>query len=72
MTSAPRTRSSACPAVDAALGLFGGIPLGVSHALALDGLVSATYVPTFNNSNMAVSLPDGSLKLGYGGATRTS
>ena len=54
------------PAVDAAIGLFGGIPLGLSRALALDGLVSATYVPAFNNSNMAVSLPDGSLKLGYG------
>jgi len=54
------------PAVDAAVGLFGGLPFGLSHALALDGLVSATYVPAFNNSNMAVSLPDGSLKLGYG------
>jgi hypothetical protein len=54
------------PAVDAAIGLFGGIPLGLSRALALDGLVSATYVPAFNNSSMAVSLPDGSLKLGYG------
>jgi len=54
------------PAVDAAVGLFGGLPLGLSRALALDGLVSATYVPAFNNTNMAVSLPDGSLKLGYG------
>jgi len=54
------------PAVDAAIGLFGGIPLGLTRALALDGLVSATYVPGFTNSNIAVSLPDGSLKLGYG------
>ncbi|HTK54720.1 MAG TPA: hypothetical protein VL308_22665 [Gemmatimonadaceae bacterium] len=54
------------PAVDAAIGLFGGLPVGLSHAFALDGLVSASYVPAFNNSNMAVSLPDGSLKLGYG------
>ena len=54
------------PAVDAAVGLFGGLPFGLSHALALDGLVSATYGPAFSNSNMAVSLPDGSLKLGYG------
>jgi hypothetical protein len=54
------------PAVDGAIGLFGGVPLGVTRALALDGLVSATYVPEFTNSNMAVSLPDGSLKLGYG------
>jgi hypothetical protein len=55
------------PTVEGALGLFGGIPLGVTHAFALDGLVSATYVPKFNNSNIAVSLPDGSLKLGFGG-----
>ena len=54
------------PAIDAAVGLFGGLPLGVSRAFALDGLVSATYVPAFNNSNLAVALPDGSLKLGYG------
>ncbi|HEX5076562.1 MAG TPA: hypothetical protein VFW03_25355 [Gemmatimonadaceae bacterium] len=54
------------PAVDAAVGLFGGLPLGLTRTLALDGLVSATYVPAFNNTNMAVSLPDGSLKLGYG------
>jgi len=54
------------PAVDGAIGLFGGIPLGLTRALALDGLVSASYVPSFTNSNMAVSLPDGSLKLGYG------
>jgi len=55
------------PAVEGALGLFGGIPLGVTHAFAVDGLVSATYVPRFNASNIAVSVPDGSLKLGYGG-----
>jgi hypothetical protein len=55
------------PAIEGALGLFGGIPLGVTHAFALDALVSATYVPEFNRSNVAVSLPDGSLKLGFGG-----
>lgn len=55
------------PTVEGALGLFGGIPLGVAHAFALDALVSATYVPEFTRSNVAVSLPDGSLKLGFGG-----
>jgi hypothetical protein len=55
------------PAVEGAIGLFGGIPLGVTHAFSLDGLLSATYVPEFNRSNLAVSLPDGSLKLGFGG-----
>lgn len=55
------------PAVEGALGLFGGVPVGVTHAFALDALVSATYVPELSRSNIAVSLPDGSLKLGYGG-----
>ena len=54
------------PAVEGAVGLFGGIPLGVTHAFALDGLVSATYVPELSHSSVAVSLPDGSLKLGFG------
>ena len=54
------------PAVDGVLGLFGGVPVGVTHMFALDGLVSATYVPELSHSNVAVSLPDGSLKLGFG------
>ena len=55
------------PAIEAAIGLFGGVPLGVTHAFAVDALVSATYVPSFTSNNVSVSLPDGSLKLGYGG-----
>jgi hypothetical protein len=55
------------PTVEGALGLFGGIPLGVSRAFALDALVSAAYVPELSQSNVALSLPDGSLKIGYGG-----
>jgi hypothetical protein len=54
------------PAVEGALGLFGGVPLGVTHAFALDGLVSATYVPELSSSDVSVSLPDGSLKFGFG------
>lgn len=54
------------PAVEGALGLFGGVPLGVTHAFAVDGLVSATYVPELTSDNVALSLPDGSLKLGFG------
>jgi hypothetical protein len=55
------------PAVEGAFGVFGGVPLGVTHAFALDALVSASYVPEFTRGNVAVSLPDGSLKLGFGG-----
>jgi hypothetical protein len=55
------------PAVEGALGLFGGIPLGVTRAFALDALVSATYVPEVSSDNVAISLPDGSFKFGFGG-----
>lgn len=54
------------PAVEGALGLFGGIPLGITSTLSLDALASATYVPELSRSNVAISLPDGSLKLGFG------
>lgn len=54
------------PAVEGALGLFGGIPLGLTRAFAVDALLSATYVPELSASNVALSLPDGSLKIGYG------
>lgn len=54
------------PAVDGALGLFGGFPLGVTRTLSLDALASATYVPELSQSNVSISLPDGSLKVGYG------
>jgi len=54
------------PAVEGALGLFGGVPLGLTSTLSLDALVSATYVPELSRSNVSISLPDGSLKLGYG------
>ena len=55
------------PAVEAAVGLFQGLPLGVTRVLAVDALVSATYVPELSRSNVDISLPDGSLKLGFGG-----
>jgi len=54
------------PAVEGAVGLFGGIPLGVTRAFALDALVSAIWVPGVSRDNVDVSIPDGSLKLSYG------
>ena len=55
------------PTVEGAVGIFGGVPVGVTRAFALDVLGSATYVPGLSQGNVAVSLPDGSLKLGFGG-----
>lgn len=53
------------PTADAAVGLFQGIPLGLTNILGVDGLVSATYVPKVSQSNFSIT-PSSSLKFGYG------
>jgi energy-converting hydrogenase Eha subunit A len=60
------------PAVDAAVGLFKGIPLGLTNVGGVDLLLSAAYIPnvnhTFQGTNPAtvdVSV-ESPLKIGYG------
>jgi hypothetical protein len=54
------------PTADLAIGVFKGIPLPLTNVGGIDLLVSASYVPEFNNSGVSVKVPNGSLKLGYG------
>lgn len=54
------------PQADAAIGLFKGIPLGVTNVGGVDLLVSAAYLPSVNSNSVKVSEPDGSLKFGFG------
>ena len=54
------------PVGDVAVGLFGGLPLGITHFGGLDLLVSAAYLPTYNNSSIDIAVPSGSWKVGYG------
>jgi len=54
------------PVADLAVGIFGGIPLGITNVGGLDAIVSASYLPAFNSSTVDVKVPNGSLKLGYG------
>lgn len=54
------------PTADLAIGIFKGIPLPLTNVGGVDLLVSASYVPEFNNSGVSVKVPNGSLKLGYG------
>jgi hypothetical protein len=54
------------PQVDAAIGLFQGIPLGVTNVGGVDLLVSAEYLPSITSGSLAISVPNGSLKLGLG------
>ena len=63
------TKSQVVPApvLDAAVGLFRGIPLAGSYALGVDALVNVAYVPSVDANGLTVDAPDGSLKLGFGG-----
>jgi len=54
------------PTADLAIGVFKGLPLALTNVGGIDLLVSASYVPEFNNSGVSVKVPNGSLKLGYG------
>lgn len=53
------------PTVDAAVGVFKGLPLGLTNVGGIDVLVSASYVPTVSGSSVDVK-PNQSLQLGYG------
>src|SRR5688500_11985423 len=54
------------PAADVAIGLFKGLPLGLTNFGGLDLLLSAMYLPEFDQSDVSLQLPDGGLKIGYG------
>lgn len=58
------------PAVDLAVGLFKGLPLGVTNILGIDALVTATYIPEVTDSNstnsFSISPVSNALKMGYG------
>ena len=52
-------------AVDAAVGIFGGINLGVGTVGGIDALVSASYIPNVDGNNFSVKA-DNPLSLGFG------
>jgi hypothetical protein len=54
------------PTVDAAIGVFGGLPLGVTKVGGIDLLVNASYIPEYSGGGVSVKVPSGSLKIGYG------
>jgi len=53
------------PAVDASIGLFKGLPFGVTNIGGIDLLLSASYVPEVNSGDVTVS-PDTPIEIGYG------
>ena len=55
----------AFPAVDVAIGIFGGIPLGLTKIGGIDLLVNGAYVPTVTTTNVSI-VPTTNLKFGGG------
>jgi hypothetical protein len=55
------------PVADAAIGIFKGIPLGLTNVGGVDVLVNATYVPEIGDETSDVQIrPQSSIKFGYG------
>jgi hypothetical protein len=61
-----KTQLLPMPTADLAIGIFKGLPLAITNVGGVDLLVSAAYLPEFDNSGVSVKVPNGSLKLGYG------
>lgn len=61
-----KTQFIPMPTADLAIGIFKGLPLAITNVGGVDLLISAAYLPEFDNSGVSVKVPDGSLKLGYG------
>lgn len=57
---------AALPVVDAAFGLFKGIPLPLTNVLGIDVLLNISYLPGLERAPLSLTTPDGSFKIGYG------
>jgi len=55
------------PAADVAIGLFKGIPVGVTRIGGIDALVSVAYLPSFTQHSLHVGAQTDKWKLGFGG-----
>jgi len=61
-----QTQIAGIPQADVAIGLFRGIPLGVTNVGGIDLLASVSYLPTIDAGGFRVTTPNGSLKFGGG------
>lgn len=62
-----KTQVLGLPTVDAALGIFQGLPLGLTNVGGIDLLVSAAYIPTVGSDSDSFQIkPKDNLKFGYG------
>ena len=65
-TIATKDQVLGLPVVDAAIGVFPGLNLGVTRVGGIDALVNASYIPEYNGNGVSVKTPNGSMKFGYG------
>ena len=61
-----QTTTVAFPVADASIGLFGGVPVGITRLGGVDLLLNATYVPDVDASEVQVRTTGGRLRIGYG------
>lgn len=54
------------PTAEAAVGVFRGIPLGLTNVGGVDVIVSASYLPNVTADDFSVRTSGGGLQLGYG------
>lgn len=54
------------PVVDAAIGVFKGIPLGVTNVGGIDLLANVSYMRDFESNGVSVAVRDDQWKFGYG------
>jgi hypothetical protein len=64
---AVRSQWVGVPVLDAAVGIFRGIPFGGTYALGVDALVNVAYIPELEEDDFTLEAPDGPVKLGFGG-----
>jgi hypothetical protein len=62
-----KNQAAGLPVVDAAIGVFGGIPLGLTNVGGIDLLVNAAYLPKIGNEGDEVRIdPESNFRLGFG------
>lgn len=53
------------PAIDGAIGVFKGLPLGLTNVGGIDLLASVAYIPTIDKDEFKIT-PKSNIKIGYG------
>ena len=54
------------PTAEAAVGVFKGVPIGLTNVGGVDVIVSASYLPNVEDDDFSVRTSGGGLQLGYG------